>query len=85
MNFEEFKSSLKLQYTFGMTRTDGASRRYHDPKMNIGSELHTPRDEETGEWGKGERTFYIETSEKEHSTLESLYKEWKEKYADYDN
>jgi hypothetical protein len=75
MTFEEFKKELKLQYTFGMNGETGASRRYHDSNMNIGSELHTPKKD--GVWGEGERTFYIETSEKLHDSLESLYDEWK--------
>lgn len=80
MKFQEFKNSLKMQYTYGMIRTDGASRRYHDSKMNVGCEVHTPRDEKTEKWGKGDKTYYIETSKQEHSSLESLYEEWKKNY-----
>ena len=77
MTFEEFKSKLKLRYTYGESRTDGASRRYHDPAMNIGGELHTPRNE-YGEWGKGERFYYMEEDRRTFSTLEELYEAYNE-------
>ena len=75
--FEEWKQSLSLRYTFGLTRTDGASRRYHDEKFNIGAECHTPRCEETEKWGKSEWVYYFEDSKKKHSSLDSLFEEAK--------
>ena len=78
MDLKEFKEKLKLQYTFGVTRTDGASRRYHDSEMNIGCEIHTPRNEETMEWGKGETTYYFENDKREFSTVEELFEAYKE-------
>ena len=74
-DFENWKNKLNLKYTFGMSRTDGASRRYHDENMNIGAECHTSKNEETQEWGKSEWTYYSESSNKEHDTLESLFSE----------
>ena len=74
MELVEFKEKLKLKYTFGVSRADGASRRYHDEDMNIGAEIHTPKDEKTGKWGKEERYYYIEDSEKTFDSIEGLYK-----------
>lgn len=80
VTFNEFVSKLKLQYTFGVRRTDGASRRYSDQEMGVGSELHTDFDEKTHQWGEGKRYFYLEDSDKTYTTLEELFPEWLEKH-----
>ena len=73
MTFKEFQKKVKLSYRFGMRRTDGASRRYSDPEMNIGCEIHTPYNEEEMRWGKGKAYYYMEDSETTYSTLRELY------------
>ena len=80
ITFNEFKSKIRLQYTFGIRRTNGASRRYSDLEMGIGSELHTAFDEKTYTWGKGERWWYLESSDKVYKTLEELFPEWLERH-----
>jgi len=75
MNLEDFRKEIKLKYTFGINTTTGASRRYHDSKMRIGSEVHTPKNED-GEWGIGERIYYFEDCRKEFSSIEDLYNEY---------
>jgi len=79
MTLDEFKKKLKLKYTFGITGTNGASRRYHDSEMNIGAELHTPRNEETTEWGVGELTYYFENDDRLFSTVEEIHEEYLKK------
>ena len=75
---EEFLKALKLEYVFGMRRTDGASRKYCDNNMRVEAELHTPYDEDKHEWGDGVMTYYFQGSEKTHNNLDSLYEEYTE-------
>ena len=72
MHIEEFKAKLNLKYTFGMNGTTGASRRYHDSEMNIGSEVHTPKDKH-GKWGKGEKLYYFEDDRRTFDSIEELH------------
>lgn len=69
---KEELAAIPLQYTFGYSAEDHALRQYISYDNLIAKQVYTPRNEKTGEWGKGKATFKLLDTGEEFDTIDGL-------------
>jgi hypothetical protein len=71
MTLEELKA-IPLKYTFGYSADSHGLRQFVNEEHGIAKCVYTPRNEKTGEWGKGETTFKLIETGEEFTTVADL-------------
>lgn len=78
LTFDEF-CELPMQYTWGLSLETGAFRQYSNSQTGVARETYTPRNPDTGKWGKTKVWYYFKGNKEIYKTSDQIYLAYMEK------
>lgn len=78
LTYEEF-CALPMQYTWGLSLETGAFRQHSNLQIGLIREMYTPRNPDTGKWGKGKIWFCLKGRKEIYKTPDQVYVAYMEK------